>query len=192
MELEDIIAHNLMNLRKQKGLTQEELGNELGYTFQAVSRWETGKSLPNAIMIKKIADYFCVSVDYLYSEQDIIISKEQEDKLKRKEKIMKFSTISVLVFFVLGILGMIVGCFTLNGLTGFLWSSLAVLIIALIITYIYKLKRFHLLAQSLSLWNFACCIFYQFSYLHNMTMVFFFAMFGEIFLVLLHMLSKTH
>lgn len=190
MELEDIIAHNLMNLRKQKGLTQEELGNELGYTFQAVSRWETGKSLPNAIMIKKIADYFGVSLDYLYTQQDITISKEQEEKLNKKEKVIKISMISVLVFFVLGMLGMVIGCFNINGLTGILWTTLALLIIALIITYVYRLKRFQLLAQSILLWNFAFCIFYQFNYVHNMSMVFFFAVFGQIFLVLLHMLTK--
>lgn len=192
MELEKIIAQNLMNLRKQKGLTQEELGNELGYTFQAVSRWETGKSLPNAVMLKTIADYFGVNVDYLYSMQDIKISKEQEEKLNKKEKIIKISMIAVLVFFVFGIVGMIIGCFSLNRLTGFLWTSFALLIIALVITYMYNLKRFKLLAQSILLWEFACCVFCQFSSVRDMTMVFFFAMFGQIFLVLLHMLTKKH
>lgn len=190
MEIEDIIAYNLMQLRKKKGLTQEDLGNELGYTFQAVSRWETGKSIPNAANLKRIANYYGVSIDYLFSKQDIVITPEEEKKLNKREKVIKISMITMLTLFVFGIVGMIIGCFNANGLTGFLWASLGLLVIALIITYLYKLKRFQLLSQSLLLWDFAFCLYFQFNSFQNMMMVFFFAVFGQIFLILLHLLAK--
>lgn len=124
MNIEAIISKNLSDLRKQKGLTQEELGNDLGYTFQAISHWETGKSLPSAPMIKTIVDYYSVPVQYLYEERDVVISKEEEAKLLRREKIQMIILAAILVFFLLGMSGMIIGKLRLNinGWTGFLWG----------------------------------------------------------------------
>ncbi|MGM9857914.1 MAG: helix-turn-helix domain-containing protein [Bacilli bacterium] len=191
MNIEDIIARNIANLRKSNNLTQEEFANDLNYTFQAVSRWETGKSLPNAVTLKIIADYFNVSIEYLYLEHDIVISKEIENKLKKREIIQKIILIVIFSFCIFGIIGIVMGMFKLNGVTGFLWSSLAVLIISLALTLIFKKKKLQLLTASLLLWDFANCLFYQFDNgTNSLYMVFFFAMFGQIFLILLWVLFR--
>ncbi|MDE7182668.1 MAG: helix-turn-helix domain-containing protein [Clostridia bacterium] len=51
-------------LRKLKGMTQAELGNELNVTFQAVSKWERGESLPDFATMSKIAKLFGVPLEY--------------------------------------------------------------------------------------------------------------------------------
>ena len=191
MSVDKIISDNISSLRKQKGLTQEDLGNVLGYTFQAVSRWETGKSLPNPSMLKAIADYFNVPIQYMYEEHDIVISQEEEKKIKKKEIIQKIILIAILAFFLFGIAGMIIGMFRLNGLTGFLWSSSAVLAFALVLTIIFKKKKLELISSSLLLWDIANCIFYQFDNGSNtLSMIFFYAMFGQLFLILLWVFIK--
>lgn len=68
------IGNNIAALRKQKGITQEELANELGVSAQAVSKWENNSSCPDVSLLTDIADYFGVSVDSLLrSENETII-----------------------------------------------------------------------------------------------------------------------
>lgn len=55
----------LKELRTKKHLTGEELGNALNVTKVAISNWENGNRTPDTEMLKKIANYFDVSLDYL-------------------------------------------------------------------------------------------------------------------------------
>ena len=57
------IGKNICNLRKQKGLTQEELAGRLNVSFQAVSKWENGASLPDVATLPLIAKAFGCSID---------------------------------------------------------------------------------------------------------------------------------
>jgi transcriptional regulator with XRE-family HTH domain len=56
---------NLKNLRNEKGLTQDELAQELSLAKSTISLYETNKREPDHNTTKKIADYFGVSVDFL-------------------------------------------------------------------------------------------------------------------------------
>ena len=75
-ELRDIIAKNICDLRTGAGMTQLSLAEVLNYSDKAVSKWERGESVPDIFMLKRIADYFGVSVDYLL-ESDHTESIEQ-------------------------------------------------------------------------------------------------------------------
>ena len=68
-ELRDTIAKNICDLRTSAGMTQLALAEVLNYSDKAISKWERGESVPDIFMLKRIADYFGVSVDYLL-EQD--------------------------------------------------------------------------------------------------------------------------
>lgn len=74
------IAENIVNLRKGKGITQDELAGFLGVTKASVSKWENGQSMPDIILLPEIATYFDITVDELlgYEPQ---LSKEQIQKL---------------------------------------------------------------------------------------------------------------
>ena len=61
MELGEKIKH----LRKQKNISQEVFANYLGVSFQAVSKWENGNTMPDVTMIPSIASFFGVSTDEL-------------------------------------------------------------------------------------------------------------------------------
>ena len=64
------IAKNIADLRKQKGITQEQLAFALNISPQAVSKWETNTSLPDTQTLPLVAGYFNVSVDYLFYGQE--------------------------------------------------------------------------------------------------------------------------
>lgn len=71
------IGNNIAALRKEKGITQEELANILGVSAQAVSKWENNSSCPDVALLTDIADYFGVTVDALLRAQGDEITSTQ-------------------------------------------------------------------------------------------------------------------
>ena len=59
------LSENLQLLRRQKGLTQEDLADVFGVTSQSISKWELGINCPDITMLPKIADFYEVSIDEL-------------------------------------------------------------------------------------------------------------------------------
>ena len=59
------VAEQIALLRKEKGLTQSELGERVGVSFQAVSKWERGESLPDIILLPDLAKVLGTSIDNL-------------------------------------------------------------------------------------------------------------------------------
>ena len=60
-----IFAERLLELRKEKGISQAALAKQIQVSYSVVCYWETDRSEPTAPNLVKIADYFDVSVDYL-------------------------------------------------------------------------------------------------------------------------------
>lgn len=63
-----IIAKNLATLRKAKGLTQGEVAERFNYSDKSISKWEKGDSLPDVRVLKELADFYEVSLDFLVTE----------------------------------------------------------------------------------------------------------------------------
>ena len=70
----------LQQLRKKKGLTQEELAQALFVSRTAVSKWESGRGYPNIDSLKAIAQFYCVTVDELLSGEQMLNLAQQEQK----------------------------------------------------------------------------------------------------------------
>lgn len=62
-----VLAANIQKYRKKSGLTQEELAQKLGVTFQAVSKWENAKSAPDIFFLPTMAESFGCHIDELFS-----------------------------------------------------------------------------------------------------------------------------
>lgn len=86
METKDVIK----NLRENKGISQEELAKELYVTRQAVSRWETGETIPNTETLKLLSKYFNVSINTLLGSPNKLICQccgmPLDDSLMSKEE----------------------------------------------------------------------------------------------------------
>lgn len=72
----------LQELRKNRGVTQEELAEELYVSRTAVSKWESGRGYPSIDSLKAISNYFSVSIDDLLSAEKIISIAEKESQFK--------------------------------------------------------------------------------------------------------------
>ena len=74
----------LQELRKQKGLTQEELAEKLYVSRTAISKWESGRGYPNIESLKAIAKFFSLTVDELLSSGEVLTLAEEDNKRKEK------------------------------------------------------------------------------------------------------------
>lgn len=76
-------SSNISRLRHEKNITQEQLADFIGITKASVSKWETGQSLPDVLLLPKLAVFFDVTIDELlgYEPQ---LSKEQIQRLYRE------------------------------------------------------------------------------------------------------------
>ncbi len=74
------IANRLQKLRKEKGLSQEELAFELGISRQAISKWECGESSPDTDNLISLSKLYGISIDeILFGESSIKDIKKEED-----------------------------------------------------------------------------------------------------------------
>lgn len=73
----------LQQLRKQKGLTQEELAAALYVSRTAISKWESGRGYPNIDALKSIAVFFNITVDELLSGGELLNIAENDNKQKQ-------------------------------------------------------------------------------------------------------------
>ena len=117
-----MLNENIKNLRKNKGYTQEELANKLNVVRQTISKWEKGYSVPDAEMLKKLAEIFDTNVSQLLGstiEQDANVDVLAEQlarineqliiKNRRSRRIWKTIGIGVLIAIIINLLLVITG-----------------------------------------------------------------------------------
>lgn len=98
----------LQELRKQKGLTQEELAESLYVSRAAISKWESGRGYPNIDSLKEISRFFSITIDDLLSGSEILSIAEEDQKQKN----------SLLLDLVFGLLDLSVSMFLFLPLFG--------------------------------------------------------------------------
>ena len=83
------LSEKLYELRKKGGLSQEQLAEQLGVSRQAVSKWESGKAVPESDTLISISKYFNVSLDYLMKENDLVsemVADKDETQIKANSR----------------------------------------------------------------------------------------------------------
>lgn len=75
-------GEKLQQLRKNKGLTQEELANAVYVSRTAVSKWESGRGYPNIDSLRQLSKLFSISIDGLLSGDELLTIAEKDSKEK--------------------------------------------------------------------------------------------------------------
>ena len=75
-------GEKLQQLRKNKGLTQEELANAVYVSRTAVSKWESGRGYPNIDSLRQLSKLFSISIDVLLSGDELLTIAEKDSKEK--------------------------------------------------------------------------------------------------------------
>lgn len=92
-EIKEIIANNLISLRKARGLTQNELADELAYSDNMVSRWERGEITPNIETLQKISEFYNIPLTSLLAEN----AEKEKTNNEKFQDIKKFSIILLMI-----------------------------------------------------------------------------------------------
>lgn len=102
-------GENLINLRRQKGWSQDDLANNLNISRQAISKWETDISKPDVDNLERISKIFSVTIDNLL-DNDLPNDKAVALDVKKKEKkektitIVKLMIIAVIILYAISVI----------------------------------------------------------------------------------------
>lgn len=161
-DLKVIVAKNLSELRKDAKLTQLELAEKLNYSDKAVSKWESGASLPDVTVLYEVAKLFGVTVDYLLSEDHKIPVREmvKETLVSRRHFIITLMStvlvwlIATATFVTLAILdvpGMLWLCFV--------WAVPVSATVVLVLNSVWRRGRQNCIIISILLWGLLASIY---------------------------------
>ncbi len=78
------LSEKLQQLRKEKGLTQEQLAEQLFVSRTAISKWESGRGYPGLGYLKSISKLFAITIDDLLSGEELIRIAETDNQEKAK------------------------------------------------------------------------------------------------------------
>lgn len=94
------IGSNIASLRKQCAMTQAELAERLNYSDKAISKWERGESIPDAVTLVQLAKIFGVSMDSLVGMETPTAAMPMEHPGPRANKTVILTLASLLVWFI--------------------------------------------------------------------------------------------
>lgn len=102
------IGEFIKKLRKEKGMTQQELANKIGVTDRAISKWENGRGMPDVSIMKDLCTILDISLNELFngektSSDDGLINYLKEEKKKRNRKLI-ISLVVILIIIIVATL----------------------------------------------------------------------------------------
>lgn len=105
-----IQREKLILLRKEKGLTQMQVAEDINVSRQAVSGWEAGAVVPSIENLKSLSVLYGVPVDYLLSREERFLTETTEEK-ELKERHYKLKRSAIIILVLIGIVLVCVGSF---------------------------------------------------------------------------------
>lgn len=91
-EIAEIVANNLVSLRKDRGLTQGELAEKFNYSDKSISKWEHGELVPDLATLQNLADFYGVTIDYFThkptEDTKLLYAKSKDDIILRNRIIV--------------------------------------------------------------------------------------------------------
>ena len=154
-DLRSVIAKNIQELRTENKLTQLELAGILNYSDKAISKWERAEAIPDVTVLKRLADYFSVSVDYLLEEEHTTgLSEINLRKMQNRNRLI-ISLILVFGVFVPATLIfslLILGRVSFAPWLVFLYAGAVSSIVALVLNCVWGRKKLNLLIISALIW----------------------------------------
>lgn len=184
-DLKQIIAQNIIELRKTMQLTQAELAEKLNYTDKAVSKWERGESIPDIVVLKQIADLFGVSVDYLLQAEHMKeeYKAHREDKYKKRNRFIITLLATMLVWLIATIVFVCFGIFNNYLWTIFVYALPITMIVLLVFNSIWGKPRWNYLFVSLLMWSTLVSVYLTFMS-PNVWLIFIIGIPGQIIIIL--------
>lgn len=190
-DIKRIIAKNIVELRHLHSITQANLAEQLNYSDKAVSKWERGESVPDISVLKRIADIFGVTVDYLITEDHAKNADEPVDivSLKKKNRLLITGISILLVCFIATCVFVFVRL--IMGFASWHWLIYAYAvpvsaIVALVFNSIWFNPRKNYLIVSILMWTLMAVIYFTFFFVDgpDITLLFVIGVPAQIIIIL--------
>ena len=107
------LDEKLVSLRKEKGLTQLKVAEELDISRQAISRWESGVAMPSTENLRCLSELYSVPIDYLINEDSERPDRVEEDT-EEKRKNRKWSSWLICLLLIVVIVAIIISVITVR------------------------------------------------------------------------------
>ena len=107
------LDEKLVSLRKEKGLTQLKVAEELDISRQAISRWESGVAMPSTENLRRLSELYSVPLDYLINEDSEQPARVEEDN-GEKRKNGKWSSWLICMLLIVVAVAIIIGAITVR------------------------------------------------------------------------------
>ena len=191
-DVRQIIAENLIELRKMNKLTQLELAEKLNYSDKAISKWERAESLPDVEILCQIADLYGVSLDYLVTKDheeatlEYKISKERANV--NKTIITWLSVFSAVLLVVLSYF-LVLTITKYNLWILFVWMVPLCSTLLLIFNCIWGKRKYRYIILSVLMWSLITSFALQFMQF-NIWLIYLLGIPGEIIIFLISRLGK--
>ena len=163
-DLNIIIGKNLMMLRKKKGLTQLQLAEQFNYSDKSISKWEKGEAMPAIDILKNLAEFYNVSLDYLTQQEHPETTPTEN---KEKKLVINRYAIALLAIVAVWIFATI--CFSqfkiiLNIVEWrfFIWAIPISFVLAIIFNSIWGKSIMTYVYISLFVWSTLVGLYYEF------------------------------
>lgn len=162
MELKQIVAKNIAELRREAGYTQLQLAQKLNYSDKAVSKWESGASIPDAGVLLEIAGLFGVTVDYLLSEDHKIHVRAVVNGTVKGRKHLIITLMSIMLVWLIATAAFVVlniiGVEEMTWLT-FVWALPVSAILCIVFNSIWGKPRMNYVYISVLVWSILASIY---------------------------------
>ena len=156
-DLREVIAKNICELRCEMGMTQLQLAELLNYSDKAVSKWERGEALPDVTVLKRIADYFGVTVDYLL-ESDHDGNFHPTEKLVKQRRrnravitLMSVACVWLVATIAFAVIVALEGSFA--SWLAFIYSIPVSMVVCVVFNSIWGVRRLNFLIVSTLIWG---------------------------------------
>ena len=162
-ELKKIVAANLTALRTAKGMTQLELGEMISYSDKAISKWERGESIPDALVLLKLSRIFGCTVDYLLTEHSEEEAKPAVTAQKPRTNHLNLSLVTIIGIWTLALLVFVVLMLTkIVYPMIFMYAVIVSLIVLVVFSALWGKRLYHLIIISALVWSVFLAVYLHF------------------------------
>lgn len=185
-DFEEMLAKNLVFLRKQKKITQGELAEKLKYSDKTVSKWETGEAVPDVETLLAICEIYGVSIGDITDgpiwEKKV---KETKEEIKQNHNRVIISLLAISLIWILVTVFFVYSniMFNKNVWIAFVWAVPASFVLAIVFNAIWGKRIMTFVYVSLLLWTVIVSLYVAFLK-YNMWPLFLLGAPGQIAIVL--------
>lgn len=163
--IKEIIAKNLVALRKFHHITQAELAEKLNFSDKAVSRWEKGEVVPDVETLNNISEVYGIQFEKLF-DKDLVLDQTNTEPEKKSWKRNKFiiSFLAEMLVCFLAVVGYVTVrlAFNVSCWQIFIWAVVAMSIVALVFSWVWNKRVIKFLSMSLLVWSLILAFYLQF------------------------------